>query len=347
MTAVDGLCANCNGAILRHVRINGARLGAPSMLGGGNIEMGASNADQLIEYVKSFDPRGWTCLHVIEGELDCTNTTVRFNDIGPCGNDAYLQWADGISLSCRNSYVHGNWIRNPTDGGIVIFGSPGSLVENNTIWVESNTLLGGINMVDYDPFLGDYSGVIIRDNTIYGGFATTQERPRETRGDNNRTVITKIGIAIGPRIWFGETFGRNVSHGAQVYNNKFTGAFGYAIVMSAVQNFNVHNNALFGETSFIGSPGPNCSESYTFPSPQPFVASQTSVAECKLQSDFEIVPDIAALTCIVPDAGPYWPFGSVPTPIVPGQLGSGSSGDANIGWSLNIALGVIKALLGA
>ena len=117
-----GLCANCNGSILRHVRvgvlstchtfdipnslvhlihplgmheqINGARLGAPSMLGGGNIEMGASNSDQLIEYVKSFDPRGWTCLHVIEGALDCTNTTVRFNDIGeadqPCLKVALL-----------------------------------------------------------------------------------------------------------------------------------------------------------------------------------------------------------------------------------------------------------------
>ena len=117
--------------------------------------------------------------------------------------------------------------------------------------------------------------------------------------------------------------------------------------MSAVQNFNVHNNALFGGTSFIGSPGPNCSESYTFPSPQPFVASRDSIVECKLQSDFEIVPDIAALTCVVPSSGPYWPFGSVPTPIVPGQQGSGSSEDAKIGWSLNIALGLIKALLGA
>ena len=40
--------------------------------------------------------------------------------------------------------MHGNWIDNPTDGGIVLFGSPGTLVENNTIWVENNTLLGGI-----------------------------------------------------------------------------------------------------------------------------------------------------------------------------------------------------------
>jgi hypothetical protein len=26
-------------------------------------------------------------------------------------------------------------VNNPTDGGVVLFGSPGTLVENNTIWV--------------------------------------------------------------------------------------------------------------------------------------------------------------------------------------------------------------------
>lgn len=65
-----------------HEQINGTRLGAQAISGGGNIEMGGSNSGQLIEYVKSFDPRGWTCLHIIEGALDCTNTTVRYNDVG-------------------------------------------------------------------------------------------------------------------------------------------------------------------------------------------------------------------------------------------------------------------------
>ena len=34
------------------------------------------------------------------------------------------------------------------------------------------TLLGGINMVDYAPWKGNYTNTIVRNNMIYGGFAT-------------------------------------------------------------------------------------------------------------------------------------------------------------------------------
>lgn len=97
--------------------------------------MGGPNSGQLIEYVRSFDPRSWSCLHIAEGPLTCNNVTVQNNDIGPCGSDAFQQWADGISLSCRNSMVRDNMIQGATDGGIVVFGSPGSKIYNNTIWV--------------------------------------------------------------------------------------------------------------------------------------------------------------------------------------------------------------------
>lgn len=43
------------------------------------------------------------------------------------------QWADGISISCANSLVENNHIWDATDGGIVVFGSPGSTIRNNTI----------------------------------------------------------------------------------------------------------------------------------------------------------------------------------------------------------------------
>ena len=59
------------------------------------------------------------------------------NDIGPCGSDAFNQWADGISVACAQTVVQNNLINTPTDGGIVLFGAPGSLVQNNTIWVET------------------------------------------------------------------------------------------------------------------------------------------------------------------------------------------------------------------
>ena len=193
--------------------------------------MGGSNANQLIEHVRSYDPRSWSCLHVSEGALSCNNVTVQHNDIGPCGSDLFQQWADGISVSCQNSLVHNNTVNNPTvrsrvpspqalidahlfswfgqDGGIVLFGSPGTLVENNTIWVETvrlsymnrrlsrltdryqMTLLGGINMVDYDPWNGNYTNTIVRNNMIFGGFATDPAVAGETKGENDDDAIIK------------------------------------------------------------------------------------------------------------------------------------------------------------
>jgi parallel beta-helix repeat protein len=55
------------------------------------------------------------------------------------------QWADGISLSCQSSLVQNNVIVDATDGGIVIFGAPFSVIRNNTIGVKTRTTLGGIN----------------------------------------------------------------------------------------------------------------------------------------------------------------------------------------------------------
>lgn len=97
--------------------------------------MGGSNSNQTIEYVRSYNPRGWTCLHVDEGALSCNSVVVQNNDIGPCGSDSFQQWADGVSISCQNAVVRNNMIQGPTDGGIVLFGSPGTQVYNNTIWI--------------------------------------------------------------------------------------------------------------------------------------------------------------------------------------------------------------------
>lgn len=67
------------------------------------------------------------------------------SDIGPCGHGApYGNWADGISLSCKNTRVEFNTIIDPTDGGIVVFGAQGSQIRNNTISVRNETALGGM-----------------------------------------------------------------------------------------------------------------------------------------------------------------------------------------------------------
>jgi len=87
--------------------------------------------------VRSVHPRDWSCMHIAEGSLTCRNVTVQNNDIGPCGRDNFQEWADGISLACRDSIVRNNMIQDATDGGVVIFGSPGSHIHNNMIWITN------------------------------------------------------------------------------------------------------------------------------------------------------------------------------------------------------------------
>ena len=122
--------------------------------------------------------------------------------------------------------------------------------------------------------------------------------------------LHRIGLAIGPKTWFDNVYGSNVSYSGTVMNNNLTGAFGYAIAMTSAQDFTVQGNTLFGNTSFIGSRGPNCSASDSTPPSGPFIVQSSDVAASNLQSDFQTVQDATGLTCVVPpDGGNYWPYG--------------------------------------
>ncbi|KAG5654234.1 hypothetical protein H0H81_005921 [Sphagnurus paluster] len=340
-TAVVGTCLNCDGVKLRHVQINGSRNGAPAIDGGANIEMGGENSNQLVEFVKSYDPRSWSCLHISEGSLNCNNTIVQNNDIGPCGSDVFQQWADGISMSCLNSVVRNNMVYDATDGGIVVFGSPGTHVYNNIIWVVNQTMLGGINMVDYEPFDGNFAGTVVTNNTILGGFATGPQDAGDTKGTNLEDAIIKIGIAIGPRTWFGDKFGNNVSTSGTVTDNQFSGAFSYSIAITSAQNFTVQNNILLGNTSYIGARGPNCSDTESVPDPAPFIVDLNTTENSSIQPDFQAIADGDSLTCVLPpNGGDYWPIGSDPS--VSTRPGAKKS---SAGSKAGIAIGVIIGVL--
>ncbi|KZO93628.1 hypothetical protein CALVIDRAFT_471040, partial [Calocera viscosa TUFC12733] len=283
-TAIDGRCGACHRVKVRHIQVDGQRDPDADILpgGGANIAMGGSTSGQLVEYTRSFDPRAWSCLHVHEGQHLCNNATIVNNDIGPCGFSEYEEWADGISLSCRDSYVAGNLIKDATDGGIVVFGAPGSLIERNTIWAVNRTLLGGINMVDYDPWAGDYSGTIVQHNLVVGGVPTSSAAAAAEPAELDAFV--KVGIAIGPRIWFGDKYNdtRYAEHGV-VRNNVFTGAFGYAIALSGAKHFTVRGNILSGNTSFVGTPGPTCTYELQ---PRAWVYDALTVSASAVQDEF-------------------------------------------------------------
>ena len=58
-----------NSIYLRCLKVDGAR-GDAIINGGANIEMGGANSGQLVEFVRSFHPRSWSCLHIAEGSLN-------------------------------------------------------------------------------------------------------------------------------------------------------------------------------------------------------------------------------------------------------------------------------------
>ncbi|PPQ67583.1 hypothetical protein CVT25_012077 [Psilocybe cyanescens] len=346
-TAVDGTCGTCSGVKLRNVQIDGARRGGSPTGGGGNIEMGGGNSNQLIEFVRSWDPRSWSCLHIAEGPLSCSGTIIQNNDIGPCGSDVFQQWADGISVSCRDSVVRNNMIQDPTDGGIVVFGSPGTQVYNNTIWILNATLLGGINLVDYDPWSGDFTDTVVRNNVILGGFAT--DKPdNDAKGNNFENAIIKIGIAIGPKTWFGDRYGNNVVKNGVVRDNRLSGAFSYGIAATSATNFTIQGNVMFGNTSFIGARGPLCTDTDVVPTPGPFILDPSTTTAMSVQSDFQLSNAADAFTCVLPpNGGDFWPFGLNPsnassaTTGTSGMNGTKSSSSNTAGVAVGVVVSVV------
>lgn len=161
--------------------------------------------------------------------------------------------------------------------------------------------------------------------------------------------LHRIGIAVGPRTWFGDRYLRNVSFSGTILSNHLSGAFGYAVAITSARNFTVANNVLFGNTSFIGSRGPNCTNYDSTPTPQPFVVDNNNTEGLTLQSDFVQISDGDSLTCILPPPdGDYWPFrddgpggtsgGGGSTPDSSG--GGGLSGGAKAGIAIGVILGV-------
>ena len=138
-------------------------------------------------------------------------------------------------------------------------------------------------------------------------------------------------------------------------DNQLSGAFGYGIAISSAVNFTVSGNTLVGNTSFIGSRGPNCSTTDTTPNPAPFVEDENNVQSSSILGNFQDIQDGNSLTCILPPSGgDYWPFGGNPSPTPsspnptssstgtsPSGSSQGLSGGAKGGIAVGVVLGVV------
>ncbi len=178
---------------------------------------------QVVEWVKAYEPRGWTIIYF---GGPCRGAVARNNEIGPAGRAEYII-ADGISLECPNSVVEYNTIVDATDGGIVIFQSPGSLVANNTIRAENRIMFYGISMEDYFPLEGDFTGTRVTGNVIDAAGA-----------------MIRRGIGMGPYVGCApEDENAPRSRGAIVTGNTLMGDYmAYGFVAGGVEDWTMTGN---------------------------------------------------------------------------------------------------------
>ncbi|KAM0787566.1 hypothetical protein ACM66B_003636 [Microbotryomycetes sp. NB124-2] len=265
------------------------------------ISIGGNSIGQVVQKVKVFEPRGWSALHVQEGSaLGCSGVQILNNQIGPAGwgpggaqfrkrqaGHVPGEWADGVSLACKNAVVTGNTILDATDGSIVIFGSPGSRIASNQIIARTRQALGGINLVDYNPFGGSYAGVTVTGNTI-----TTE------------TQFIKVGIAIGTLAWGTDNRTMARPSGGSVTNNVLqsglTGYFGYGIAISGMNLTTVTGNKAT-KAKFGGTYTSNCFQSIApLPPFQAFVQDKYTTPTCKVDATFTKTHNVVFPICIGP-----------------------------------------------
>lgn len=210
---------NESGITIENIQINGNRPALGRIASGSSalIEIGGNASGQTVQNVYAYETRGWSTIHITEGTVTnstptCQTAKILNNTFAEAGTDASGTWADGISLACGNSEVENNTVNDATDGGIVVFGAPGSTISGNTITALTENELGGINMVDYSPMNGNYTGTVVKNNVIDG-----------------KSALIKVGIAMGPQVW---GCGTGTNYGGTVTGNTVEGenvAYGYAV----------------------------------------------------------------------------------------------------------------------
>jgi hypothetical protein len=232
-TAVNML--NKEHAELSHVIIDGNRpeLGASDVISYkvALIRAGGEATGQVFRNIDAWEARSWSILHLTEGDHGhrCSGALVENNNFGPAGIHFPDLWSDGISMACSNSIVRNNTIIDATDVGLVVFGAPGSIIEDNMIINRERRTNGGITLVDYGPYDGNFEGSIVRRNTI-----------------NAENATIGVGLGMGQRIWLCISdlqLEKRLLYGATVTDNVLMGDhMPYGFVVDGVRDWTVMRN---------------------------------------------------------------------------------------------------------
>jgi hypothetical protein len=241
---------------LRNIHVNGGgSLCESGCHGEGLIWLGGKNTSgYLIQNVKVSNARTWTHLVIERGpEPSCTGARILDSEFGPAFF-GYSKLVDGISMQCRDSEIARNTITDVTDGGIVVFGAPGTYIHDNTININGTRAISGVAMTDNAPWSmnvvdvdtgqvcsgGDFRGTRVENNTINSG------------------NYIKVGIAMGRRL-DGSCHKCDNVGGTVKYNNvttSGTGKLGYSYMVDGVRDWTV----LYNTTSAVhgGSTNNHC-----------------------------------------------------------------------------------------
>jgi hypothetical protein len=112
-----------------------------------------------------------------------------------------------------------------TDASMVIYGSPGSLIDDNTIRAQHRNSMGGILLSDYGPWEGNYTNTRVSSNTI----------------EADEGTLIRVGIGLGASILSDDT--ESVLFGGIVRENVLKGyGMGYGIAAAGLRDFVVVDN---------------------------------------------------------------------------------------------------------
>lgn len=90
------------------------------------------------------------------------------------------------------------------------------------------------------------------------------------------------------------------------------------MAISGIKDFTVANNTLFGNSSFIGAKGPNCTTNDIVPPAVDFVIDTTASVDSSISGVYK-AHGITALLCVTPPrgGGDVWPLGTWPNSSLP------------------------------
>ena len=284
-TAIQGDCRRCARISITNLIIDGSRnkLGRQidSTQSTGLVVIGG-NEGQTVKSCWIRDPRGFTAIHVREGDkLQCKAAVIEKNEIGPVGEEydpdvdgddpevspLGRPLADGVSIACRDSYVRDNVFYDNTDAAIVIYGSPGTLVHANTITSKTLSAMAGILLVDAAPFDGDYTGTIVRANMI-----------------DAASRIIRVGIGIGPSVWSDDT--ETVLKGGSVIGNGLRGRYmGFGIAAAGLDGWTIKDN--WDEAVHGGQKSARCFDESINPEPMDFLQNSKIIKNSEIQAGFK------------------------------------------------------------